>query len=141
MDRITHVFTTTLLLTLANLMVVISRSPADMLPKVTTPQSPPQTIVAPKGRELVARFECRTRGSGTGEISLQANGKYQAKQQTGKYLMTPVGYQFTNGALRGQSIVRQAGNIYLVSTKQAARAAEIAAADGALFCTGGEINY
>jgi hypothetical protein len=141
MDRIRHVFTTTLLLTLANLMVVISRSPADMPPKVTVPQRSPQTIVAPKGRELVARFECRTRGSGTGEISLQANGKYQAKQQTGKYLTTPVGYQFTNGALRGQSIVRQAGNIYLVSTKQAARAAEIAAADGALFCTGGEIKY
>jgi hypothetical protein len=141
MDRIRHVFTTTLLLTLANLMVVISRSPADMPPKVTVPQRPPQTIVAPKGRELVARFECRTRGSATGEISLQANGKYQAKQQTGKYLTTPVGYQFINGALRGQSIVRQAGNIYLVNTKQAARAAEIAAADGALFCTGGEINY
>ncbi len=141
MDRITHIFTTTLLLTLANLMVVISRSPADMPSKVTAPQSPPQSIVAPKGRELVARFECRTRGSATGEISLQANGKYQAKQQTGKYLTTPVGYQFTNGALRGQSIVRQAGNIYLVNTKQAARAAEIAAADGALFCTGGEIKY
>jgi hypothetical protein len=141
MNRITHIFTTTLLLTLANLMVATTRSPADIQPKVTTPQQPPQSIVAPKGRELVARFECRSRGSDTGEISLQANGKYQAKQQTGKYLTTPVGYQFTNGALRGQSIVRQAGNIYLVSTKQAARAAEIAAADGALFCTGGEIKY
>ncbi len=58
MDRITHVFTTTVLLTVANLMVAITRSPADIQPNVTARQhSSPQSIVARKGRELIARTE------------------------------------------------------------------------------------
>ncbi len=44
MNRITHIFTTTLLLTLANLMVAITRSPADIQPKVTAPQHPPPSV-------------------------------------------------------------------------------------------------
>lgn len=139
MNKLIHVFTTTLLLTLANLMVVTSRSPADTHRHTILGQT--QGIVALKGRDLIAKFECRSRGPSTGEISLRANGKYNIKQLTGKYLSTPVGYRFINSSLRGQSIVRQQGNTYLVSTKDEARAAELAAADGALFCTGGEINY
>jgi hypothetical protein len=139
MNRIIHVFTTTLLLTAANLMVAITRSPADTHQHVTPNQ--PQGIVAPKGRDLVAKFECRSRGPSTGEISLQANSRYNAKQQTGKYFPSPVGYRFLTGSLRGQSIVRQQGNIYLVSTRSEAKAAELATFDAALICTGGEINY
>ena len=110
-------------------------------PIVARSQSQPQQIVAPKGKDLVAKFDCRSRGPGSGEIALQANGKYTVAKQSGKYAPTPSGYRFSNGKLKGQSIVRQQGNIYLVSTKNAASAAEVAAADGALFCTGGEIKY
>ena len=139
MNRIIHVFTTTLLLTAANLMVAITRSPADMHQHVVPNQ--PQGIVAPKGKDLVAKFECRSRGPSTGEISLQANGRYNAEQRTGKYFPSPVGYRFLTGSRKGQSIVRQQGNIYLVSTRDEARAAELATFDAALICTGGEINY
>jgi hypothetical protein len=144
MNRITHVWTTTLLLTLANVAVATTdRLPLahNSKPIVARSQSQPQQIVAPKGKELVAKFDCRSRGPGIGEIALQANGKYTVAKQTGKYAPTPSGYRFSNGKLKGQSIVRQQGNIYLVSTKNAAKAAEVAAADGALFCTGGEIKY
>jgi hypothetical protein len=150
MNRITHVWTTTLLLTLANVAVATT----DRLPLAhkSTPivaRSQPQAIVAPKGKELIAKFDCRSRGPSIGEISLQANGKYtvasrvghRTNQQMGKYTATPSGYRFSNGKLKGQSIVRQQANIYLISTKNAAKAAEVAAADGALFCTGGEIKY
>ncbi len=149
MNRITHVWTTTLLLTLANVAVATTpRTPISSQKNLLSAQ--PQTIVAPKGKELVAKFDCRSRGPSIGEIALQADGKYtlakQVKhhtvaQQTGKYSATPLGYRFTNGTLKGQSIVRQQGNTYLVSTKNEAKAAEVAAADGALFCTGGEIKY
>jgi hypothetical protein len=148
MNKITHVWTTTLLLTLANVAVATTgRVPLAHNITPIVAQSQPQAIVAPKGKELVAKFDCRSRGPSIGEISLQANGKYtvatgnRTAQQVGKYAPTPSGYRFINGKLKGQSIVRQQGNIYLVSTKNAARAAEIAAADGALFCTGGEIKY
>ncbi len=138
MNKIIHVFTTTLLLTFANLMVV-TRSPADI--QKNSPPVQNQGIVAPKGNDLIAKFECRSRRPSIGEILLRANSKYQVKQQIGRYLSTPVGYRFINGLLRGQSIVRQQGNIYLVNTKNEAKAAELAAADGALVCTGGEIKY
>jgi hypothetical protein len=148
MNRITHVWTTTLLLTLANVAVATTgRVPLarNSTPIVARPQ--PQAIVAPKEKDLVAKFDCRSRGPSIGEIALQANGKYtvaighRTAQQIGKYTATLSGYRFSNGKLKGQSIVRQQGNIYLVSTKNAAKAAEVAAADGALFCTGGEIKY
>jgi hypothetical protein len=135
-----HVWTTTLLLTLANLAVVTTQSPADIQPKVAVAPRI-QGFVAPKGNDLIAKFDCRSRGSKIGEVSLLANGKYQLAKKTGKYTLTHVGYRFSNGVLRGQSIVRQQSNIYLVSTKNEARAAEVAAADGALFCTGSEIKY
>jgi hypothetical protein len=147
MNKITHVWTTTLLLTLANVAVATTgRVPLTHNITPIVAQSQPQAIVTPKGKELVAKFDCRSRGPSIGEISLQANGKYtvatgnRTVQQVGKYAPTPSGYRFINGKLKGQSIVRQQGNIYLVSTKNAARA-EVAAADGALFCTGGEIKY
>ncbi len=140
MNRITHVWATTLLLTLANVAVATTnRPPVASLQHIIATQ--PQGIVAPKGTEVIAKFDCRARGPSIGEISLQADRHYTLKQQTGKYLATPVGYRFSNGALNGQSIVRQHGNVYLVSTKNEVRAAEVAAADGALVCTGGEIKY
>lgn len=149
MNRITHVWTTTLLLTLANVAVAttdrlpLARNSTPIVARSdrTAQLSQPQAIVAPKGKELIAKFDCRSRGPSIGEISLQANGKYAVAKQTGKYAPTPSGYRFSSGKLKGQSIVRQQGNIYLVSTKNAAKAAEVAAADGALFCTGGEIKY
>jgi hypothetical protein len=149
MNRITHVWTTTLLLTLANVAVATtSRTPVTSQQTILSAQ--PQTIVAPKGKELIAKYDCRSRGPSIGEIALQADrqytvtkqvGHHKSAQKTGKYLVTSAGYRFSNGTLKGQSIVRQQGNIYLVSTKNEAKAAEVAAADGALFCTGGEIKY
>ncbi len=149
MNRITHVWTTTLLLTLAN-VAVATTGRVPLASHKTPLAAQPQSVVAPKGNELIAKFDCRSRGPSIGEIALQADGKYSVTKQvahhtvvqkTGKYSATPAGYRFSNGTLKGQSIVRQQGNIYLVSTKNAAKAAEIAAADGALFCTGGEIKY
>jgi hypothetical protein len=139
MNRIIHVCTTTLLLTFATVMVANNRSSADPNPAPTP--SPTPGIVAPQGKDLIAKFECRSRGPSTGEILLRANGKYTVQQKKGNYYPTRRGYRFITGSLKGQSIVRQKGNIYLVSTQNEARAAELAAADGALFCTGGEIKY
>ncbi len=142
MNRITHVWTTTILLTLANVAVATTtRSPLAFHQSHTIATQPQRSIVAPKGTDAIAKFDCRSRGPSAGEILLQANNKYTLKKQTGKFVATPTGYSFNNGVLKGQSIVRQQGNIYLVSTKNALKAAEIAAADGALFCTGGEIKY
>jgi hypothetical protein len=139
MNRITHVWITTLLLTLAN--VAVAKTGRLPLAHNSTPIAAQlQPIVAPKAKESIAKYDCRSRAS-IGEIVLQANGKYTLAKQTGKYAPTPSGYRFSSGKLKGQSIVRQQGNIYLVSTQNAAKAAEVAAADGALFCTGGEIKY
>jgi hypothetical protein len=121
-------------------LIVIANSAAMATPPSATPTTNPG-IIAPTGRSIVAQYECRSRGPSTGQIVLRANNKYDAKQQIGRYQQSKVGYRFFTGPLKGQSIVRQQGNTYLVSTKSEARAAELAAADGALFCTGGVIYY
>ena len=60
---------------------------------------------------------------------------------TTRYSTFRLGYRLIGGSLRGQSIVRQQSSIYLVSTRDEAKAAELAAVDRALICTGGEIRY
>lgn len=139
MDKILHVWTTTLLLTFATLAVATTKSPADTRANVTPLQA--QNIVAPRGRDVVAKFECRSRGPSTGEILLKADGQYSANDQMGRYSTFRLGYRLIGGSLRGQSIVRQQSSIYLVSTRDEAKAAELAAVDRALICTGGEIRY
>lgn len=139
MDKILHVWTTTLLLTFATLAVATTKSPADTRANVAPLQA--QNIVAPRGRDVVAKFECRSRGPSTGEILLKADGQYSANDQMGRYSTFRLGYRLIGGSLRGQSIVRQQSSIYLVSTKDEAKAAELAAVDRALICTGGEIRY
>jgi hypothetical protein len=135
MNRIFDVFITTLLIVIANSAAMAT--PPSATPAPTTNPG----IIAPTGRSIVAQYECRSRGPSTGPIVLRANNKYDAKQKIGRYQQSKVGYRFFTGPLKGQSIVRQQGNTYLVSTKSEARAAELAAADGALFCTGGVIYY
>jgi hypothetical protein len=139
MDKILHVWTTTLLLTFATLAVATTKSPADTRANVAPLQA--QNIVAPRGRDVVAKFECRSRGPSTGEILLKADGQYSANDKMGRYSTFRLGYRLIGGPLRGQSIVRQQSSIYLVSTKDEAKAAELAAVDRALICTGGEIRY
>ena len=139
MDKILHVWTTTLLLTFATLAVATTKSPADTRANVAPLQA--QNIVAPRGRDVVAKFECRSRGPSTGEILLKADGQYSANDQMGRYSTFRLGYRLIGGSLRGQSIVRQQSSIYLVSTRDEAKAAELAAVDRALICTGGEIRY
>ena len=139
MDKILHVWTTTLLLTFATLAVATTKSPADTRANVSPLQA--QNIVAPRGRDVVAKFECRSRGPSTGEILLKADGQYSANDQMGRYSTFRLGYRLIGGSLRGQSIVRQQSSIYLVSTRDEAKAAELAAVDRALICTGGEIRY
>jgi hypothetical protein len=149
MDKILHVWTTTLLLTFATLAVATTKSPADTRANVAPLQvqnilAPiqAQNIVAPtRGRDVVAKFECRSRGPSTGEILLKADGQYSANDKMGRYSTFRLGYRLIGGSLRGQSIVRQQSSIYLVSTKDEAKAAELAAVDRALLCTGGEIRY
>ena len=139
MDKILHVWTTTLLLTFATLAVATTKSPADTRANVTPLQA--QNIAAPKDQAVVAKFECRSRGPSTGEILLKADGKYSANDKIGRYSTFKLGYRLIDGSLRGQSIVRQQSSIYLVSTRDEAKAAELAAVDRATLCTGGEIRY
>ena len=129
MNKIFDVITITLLIVIANSSAIFaapSRNPG---------------IVAPTGNSPVAQYECRSRGPSTGQIVLRANNKYDVKHKTGKYQQSEFGYRFLTGPLKRQSIIRQMGNTYLVNTKNEARAAKLAAADGALFCTGGVIYY
>ncbi len=135
MNKIFDVFAITLLIVIANSAAMAT--PPTVAPKPTTNQG----IIAPTGGSVVAKYECRSRGPSTGPIVLRANNKYDAKQKTGRYRQSKVGYRFRTGPLQGQSIVRQQGNTYLVDTKNEARAAELAAADGAAICTGGVIYY
>lgn len=139
MDKILHVWTTTLLLTFATLAVATTKSPADTRANVAPLQA--QNIIAPRGRDVVAKFECRSRGPSTGEILLKADGQYSANDKMGRYSRFRLGYRLIDGPLRGQSIIRQQSSIYLVSIKDEAKAAELAATDSALACTGGEIRY
>lgn len=130
MNKIFDVFVITLLIVIANSSAMAGQTPANN-PGITTPQ----------GKSIVAKYECRSRGVNTGPILLRANRNYEVKQQPGKYQKSPLGYRFLTGTLKGQSIVIQNNNIYLVNTKSEAKAAEAAAVDGALFCTGGMIYY
>jgi hypothetical protein len=102
-------------------------------------------IVAPTGNSLVAQFECRTRGINTGQITFTADRKYKVPSGIGKYSTFTnsfgIGYRFLTGPAQKKSIVRQKGGIFLVSNTQEKQAAELAARDAALICTGGEINY
>jgi hypothetical protein len=141
MDKILHVWTTTLLLTFATLAVATTKSPADTRVNVAPRQA--QNIAAPKEQQavVVAKFECRSRGPSTGEILLKSDGQYLANDKMGRYSRFKLGYRLIEGSLRGQSIVRQHSSIYLVSTNDEAKAAELVATDRATSCTGGEIRY
>jgi hypothetical protein len=141
MDKLLHVWTTTLLLTFATLAVATTKSPADTRVGVAPLQA--QNIAAPKRQQpsVVAKFECRSRGPSTGEILLRSDGQYSANDKIGRYSTFKLGYRLIEGSLRGQSIVRQQSSIYLVNTKDEAKAAELAATDRASICTGGEIRY
>jgi hypothetical protein len=110
-------------------------------------QSTPTIVqgTAPKGNDVVAEFECRSRGVSIGEIVFTADRQYNSSNGAGKY--TPFtnsfgrGYRLLTGPIQRKSIVRQKGGIFLVATKQEKQAAKLAARDAALICNGGEINY
>lgn len=133
MNKITHVWITTLLLTLANVAVAKTDRVPVSLPQHTFLWAKIQSIVAPKPT-TVAKFECRSREATTGQILLQANDRYTVKQAIGKYTPTPLGYRFSDGSLKGQSIVNHHQNIYLVDTKDEATAGRSAGIDAALVC-------
>lgn len=84
-------------------------------------------------------FNCLTRGSRV-NLTIKANQTYSAtstvqKVEGGNYQTVGLAYRFKTGGLKGQSIVKQKGGIYLVATKSEARAAELATFDAALSCT------
>lgn len=139
MNKLNNIAVTTALLTLANWSIVMMPTWAAPTPTSSPTQNP--GIIAPTGNSVVAKYECRSIGPSTGEIMLRANNKYDVNGKTGRYQQSPVGYRFLTGPLKRQSIVRQKGNTYLVSTRDEARAAELAASDGASICTGGVIYY
>lgn len=97
--------------------------------------------------DTIAKFECRGFSRTIFNITLKKNKTYTVQLRpaqstnspqtlTGaRYVSFRNGFRFQTGKLKNQSIVRQQNNIYLVATKDEARAAEIAAADGAAFCT------
>jgi hypothetical protein len=86
-----------------------------------------------------ATFNCLTRGSRV-NVMIKANQTYSAtstlhKVEGGNYQIVGLAYRFRTGGLKGQSIIKQKGGIYLVATKSEARAAELATFDAALSCT------
>ncbi|OKH32189.1 hypothetical protein NIES2101_40965 [Calothrix sp. HK-06] len=100
-------------------------------------------------RPTVASYECRGFSPTIYKIVLNKNKTYSIQSRTGdkkstnisknlpggKYVLFRNGARFKTGQLKNQSILRQGDNIYLVATSDEARAAEVAAADGALFCS------
>jgi hypothetical protein len=84
-------------------------------------------------------FKCQTRGS-TANFVLKPNLKYTATSTVGSptngnyVIAAGPAYRFKTGGLKGSSIVKQGGTFYLVATAQEAKAAQLAAADGALVC-------
>lgn len=85
-------------------------------------------------------FKCQTRGSSV-TVVLKPNLKYNATSTVsttptmGNYVIAAgPAYRFKTGGLKDSSIVKQAGNFYLVATINEAKAAQLAASDGALFC-------
>jgi hypothetical protein len=58
MNKITHVWTTTLLLTLANIAVATTKSPADT-PQITI-TSQQQTIIAERVRSVMTKLNLRS---------------------------------------------------------------------------------
>ncbi len=99
-------------------------------------------------RPSVTSFECRGFSPTIFKIALNKNKTYTIQSRTvskkptnisknlvgGKYVSFRNGFRFKTGELKNQSILRQNNNIYLVRTSDEARAAEVAAADGAAFC-------
>ncbi|BAZ11142.1 hypothetical protein NIES4071_29680 [Calothrix sp. NIES-4071] len=99
-------------------------------------------------RPEVTSFECRGFSPTIFKITLNKNKTYTIQSRAvgkkptnisknlvgGKYVSFRKGFRFKTGELKNQSILRQDNNIYLVRTKDEARAAEVAAADGAAFC-------
>jgi hypothetical protein len=129
---------------------ILSVMSVNIIPSMAVPTVPPtpkgtEGIVAPTGNSLVAQFECRTRGINTGKITFTADRKYKVPSGIGKYSTFTnsfgIGYRFLTGPAQKKSIVRQKGGIFLVGNTQEKQAAELAARDAALVCTGGEINY
>lgn len=101
-----------------------------------------------KSRASVVSYECRGFSPIIFKIVLNKNKTYSVQSRSadknsrnisknfpgGKYVLFRDGARFKTGKLRNQSIIRQGDNIYLVATSDEARAAEVAAADGAAFC-------
>ncbi len=139
MKKILYIGATILSVMSVNTIPLMAVPPAQPTPKGT------EGIVAPTGNSLVAQFECRTRGINTGKITFTADRKYKIPSGIGKYSTFTnsfgIGYRFLTGPAQKKSIVRQKGGIFLVGTPQENQAAELAARDAALVCTGGEINY
>jgi hypothetical protein len=139
MQKILYVGATILSMLSVNTLPLMAVPAGQPAPKVTP------GIVAPTGNSLVAQFECRTRGLNTGKITFTADRKYKVSNGIGKYSTFTnslgIGYRFLTGPAQKKSIVRQKGGIFLVSTDKEKQAAELAARDAALICTGGEINY
>jgi hypothetical protein len=148
MKNILYIGATILSIMSVNIMLLMAVPPVQSTPKDPPKQPIPKAkegIVAPTGNSPVAQFECRTRGLNTGKIVFTADRKYKLPSGTGNYSTFTnsfgIGYRFLTGPAQKKSIVRQKGGIFLVSTNQEKQAAELAARDAALVCTGGEINY
>ena len=133
-----------LLLSTTCLLVCVAASLSNL--SIALAQNPTQNSRT-SGSDTIAKFECRGFSSTIVNITLKKNKTYTVQlrpaQSTNspetlagaRYVSFRNGFRFQTGKLKNQSIVRQQNNIYLVATKNEARAAEIAAADGASFCT------
>jgi hypothetical protein len=132
-----------LLTILASLVTVSARSqlPSSQPQPTTSPQSTPSL---PTGSNIIGKFQCGSKATATGEISLRANGYYTAKDENGKYQAIDQGYRFLSSALRGQSLIKYRKNMYLIDTKDEAKASAVIANNSStetLSCSSINRNY
>lgn len=152
MHKLVHAASAGCLTILASLFALPSRSQVPSPPSTTSPQpttspqsttspqpttSPQATPDSPVGGNIIGKFSCGTKDTATGEIWLRANGYYTLNSENGKYQTIDRGYRFLSSSLRGQSMIRYKNGMYLIDSKDEAKAASIISNDSSpTNCTG-----
>jgi hypothetical protein len=126
MNQPLSIASASLLAILATTIAVPGRSqlpsPSPQSTASPQPTTSPQAAPIPVGSNVIGKLQCGSKATATGEISLRANGYYTAKDENGKYQAIDRGYRFLSGSLRGQSMVQYKKNIYLIDSKDEAKA-------------------
>jgi hypothetical protein len=126
MNKSISIASASLLTIFASLVTVSARSqlPSSSPQPTTSPQATPSL---PTGSNIIGKFQCGSKATATAEISLRANGYYTVKDENGKYQAIDQGYRFLSSGLRGQSLIKYRKNMYLIDSKDEARASAVIA--------------